>query len=65
MPVLNPLRQGCRRGAPMDGFTACLVLVFASPQVVYAQLMAEVAHSGEHHGDAVFVGCINHFLVAH
>ena len=27
--------------------------------------MAEVAHAGEHHGDASLVGSVNHFLVAH
>ena len=27
--------------------------------------MAEMAHAGEDHGDAVLIGGVNHFLVAH
>ena len=27
--------------------------------------MAEMAHAGEHHGDAVFIRRIKHFLITH
>ena len=45
--------------AALWGRSACGLLLAAQG------LVAEMAHAGEDHGNAGFVGCVNHFLIAH